>query len=144
MLQSSTTGALLGNLKETANVAINMEIYIAFTFNMLDIKGWRDCRCGSTGQDWSPVSESCLSASNGDPEFHKREACGFVRAYCESETFHYICNPMIVPIVQMPTLRQGKMACQRSHGSRPPETPVPCRETPSSTSLPLKRPRCPR
>lgn len=42
------------------------------------------------GQDWSLVSESCLSASNRDPEFHKREACGFVRAYCESETFHYI------------------------------------------------------
>lgn len=38
MLQSSTTGALLGNLKETANVAINMEIYTAFTFNMLDTK----------------------------------------------------------------------------------------------------------
>lgn len=38
MSQSSTTGAFLGNLGETANVAVNTGIYTAFTFNVLGIK----------------------------------------------------------------------------------------------------------
>ena len=61
-----------------------------------------------------------------------------MRAYCESGTLHYICIPLIVPIVQMPKLRQGKLACLRSHGSRPPQTAVPYGKTPSPASLPLK------
>lgn len=38
MSQSSRAGALLGNFRETANVAVNTGIYIAFTFNMVGIK----------------------------------------------------------------------------------------------------------
>ena len=37
MSQSYITGALLRNIRETANIAINMGIYTAFTFSMLGI-----------------------------------------------------------------------------------------------------------